>query len=219
MKNRFPLKPKNEEQKEVLKALFDQEVHLVTITGSAGSGKTLLATYAGLQQTEWERYERTVVSRPIIPMGKELGFLPGTLEEKLLPWTQPIFDSVESLIAMDPKNKMGGIKPQHFIEEGALEIEALMYIRGRSIPNVFLVIDEAQNLTPHEVKTIITRASLGTKVVLTGDPEQIDTKGLTKANNGLSYVAERFKDEPLARNYHLSECIRSPLAALGVKLL
>lgn len=218
-KNTFPLKPKNAEQTALLKALFDTNIHVVTITGAAGSGKTLLATYAGLAQTHWGVYTKTVVSRPIIPMGKEIGYLPGTLEEKMLPWTQPIFDSVETLIRMDPKAAFQGVKPQTYIERGMLDIEALMYIRGRSIPNVFLIVDEAQNLTPHEVKTVITRASLGTKVILTGDPDQIDAKGLSAANNGLVYVADRFKGEKLAASFHLSECVRSPLSALGVKLL
>lgn len=219
MKSLFLLKPKNEEQKKLLEALFNPDIHLVTIMGAAGSGKTLLATYAGLQQTEWEKYEKMVVSRPIIPMGKEIGFLPGTMQEKLAPWTQPIFDSLETLLRMNPRHANKPIKPQLYIDAGLLEIEALMYIRGRSIPNVFLVIDEAQNLTPHEIKTIITRASIGTKVVLTGDPDQIDTKGLTATNNGLSYVAEKFKDVDLARHFKLTECVRSPLAAWGVKLL
>ena len=220
----FSLTAKNAEQKELLKALFDPEVHIVTITGSAGSGKTLLATYAGLAQTEAGVYEKTIVSRPIIPMGKEIGFLPGTLEEKLAPWTQPIFDSVEALIRMGREGKKGKgdklpVGPQNYIAAGMLEIEALMYIRGRSIPGVFLIIDEAQNLTPHEVKTVITRASAGTKIIMTGDPEQIDTKGLTKTTNGLVHVAERFEGKPLARHFHLSECVRSPLADMGVKLL
>lgn len=220
----FSLVAKNTEQKEVLKALFDPEIHLVTITGSAGSGKTLLATYAGLAQTEQGVYEKTIVSRPIIPMGKEIGFLPGTLEEKLAPWTQPIFDSVEALIRMGRDGKKGKgdklpIGPQNYIAAGMLEIEALMYIRGRSIPGVFLIIDEAQNLTPHEIKTVITRASAGTKIVLTGDCDQIDTKGLTKTNNGLAHAVERLKGEPLVKHFHLSECVRSPLADLGVKKL
>lgn len=220
----FSLTAKNIEQKELLKALFDPEIHLVTITGSAGSGKTLLATYAGLSQTEQGNYEKTVVSRPVIPLGKEIGFLPGTMEEKLAPWTQPIFDSVEALIYMSREGKKGKgdklpIGPQNYIAAGMLELEALMYIRGRSIPGVFLIIDEAQNLTPHECKTVVTRASGGTKIVMTGDLEQIDTKGLNKANNGLAHVVERLKGKPLAKHFHLSECVRSPLADLGVKYL
>jgi PhoH-like ATPase len=215
-KNLFPLKAKNEEQKAVLKALFDTDVHLVTIMGAAGSGKTLLATYAGLQQTDLGKYTKVVVSRPIIPLGKEIGFLPGTMEEKLAPWTGPIFDAVETLLRMGTDKKL---KVDSLVQMGLLEVEALMYIRGRSIPETFLIIDEAQNLTPHEVKTIVTRASEGTKIVLTGDPDQIDTKGLTRENNGLTYVANRFAGEDLARHFELKECVRSSLAALGVKLL
>jgi PhoH-like ATPase len=215
-KNQFPLKAKNEEQKAVLKALFDPEVHLITIVGAAGSGKTLLATYAGLSQVATGKYAKVVVSRPIIPLGKEIGFLPGTMEEKLAPWTGPIFDAIETLLRMGTDKKL---KPETLIQTGQLEVEALMYIRGRSIPETFLIIDEAQNLTAHEVKTIITRASEGTKVILTGDPDQIDTKGLTAENNGLTYVANRFAGEDLARHFELTECVRSPLAALGVKLL
>lgn len=215
----LPLKPKNEEQALALEALFNPDIHLVVLIGKAGSGKTILATSAGLQQAEWGTYDKLLVSRPVIPMGRDIGFLPGTLEEKLAPWTQPIYDSVEALLRMDPRSLRTGINANRLVEEGLLEVEALTFIRGRSIPDQFMLIDEAQNLSLHEIKTVLTRAGEGTKIVLTGDPDQIDTPGLTKQNNGLTYVAERFEGQPLAASFTLSECVRSPLAALAAELL
>lgn len=218
-RNLFVLQPKNDEQAEALGYLYDPKVQLVTLIGMAGTGKTLLAIGTGLQQASWGQYDKVIVSRPIVPMGNDLGHLPGTLEEKLAPWTQPIFDSIEALLKTNPRNLKLGYTPDKFVEDGKLEVEALTYIRGRSIPDQFLIIDEAQNLTHHEVKTIITRAGEGTKIILTGDPAQIDREGLTAENNGLTIVANAFAEQEIAASVTFTECVRSELAALAAKLL
>ncbi|MBE0603897.1 MAG: PhoH family protein, partial [Deltaproteobacteria bacterium] len=170
------IRPRNKEQHFALDILLDDSIKLVTLAGKAGTGKTLLAIAAGLRKTsDDEVYQRMLVSRPVLPMGKDLGFLPGDVEEKLKPWMQPIFDNVEYLFGFNKKKKQGGVRGyQELMNMGILEIEPLTYIRGRSIPNQFIIVDEAQNLSPHEVKTILTRAGENSKVVLTGDPYQID---------------------------------------------
>jgi PhoH-like ATPase len=215
------VRPRNKEQHFALDILLDDSVKLVTLAGKAGTGKTLLAIAAGLRKTsDEEAYQRMLVSRPVLPMGKDLGFLPGDVEEKLKPWMQPIFDNVEYLFGFNRKKRQGGVRGyQELMNLGILEIEPLTYIRGRSIPNQFIVVDEAQNLSPHEVKTILTRAGENSKVVLTGDPYQIDNPFVDSASNGLSYTVEKFKGETISGHVLLAKGERSPLAELAANIL
>jgi PhoH-like ATPase len=214
------IRPRNKEQSFALDLLLNDEVRLVTIVGKAGTGKTLLAIAAGLQKTmEDGVYQKLLVSRPIFPLGRDIGYLPGSVEEKLNPWMQPIFDNVEYLMNLSRSEKKAGRGYHELLDLGILEIEPLTYIRGRSIPNQFIIVDEAQNLTPHEVKTIITRVGDGTKIVLTGDPYQIDNPYVDQTNNGLIHVVNRFKSERLAGHVTLSKGERSPLAELAANLL
>ncbi|HET6436638.1 MAG TPA: PhoH family protein [Anaeromyxobacter sp.] len=214
------IRPRNKEQSFALDLLLNDEVRLVTIVGKAGTGKTLLAIAAGLQKTmEDGVYQKLLVSRPIFPLGRDIGYLPGSVEEKLNPWMQPIFDNVEYLMNLSRSEKKAGRGYHELLDLGILEIEPLTYIRGRSIPNQYIVVDEAQNLTPHEVKTIITRVGDGTKIVLTGDPYQIDNPYVDQTNNGLIHVVNRFKDERLAGHITMQKGERSPLAELAANLL
>ena len=214
------IRPRNKEQAFALDLLLNDEVRLVTIVGKAGTGKTLLAIAAGLHKTMEESvYQKLLVSRPIFPLGRDIGYLPGDVEEKLNPWMQPIFDNVEYLMNLSRSEKKSGRGYHELMDLGILEIEPLTYIRGRSIPNQFMIVDEAQNLTPHEVKTIITRVGDGTKIVLTGDPYQIDNPYVDQTNNGLIHVVNRFKSERLAGHITMSKGERSPLAELAANLL
>ena len=214
------IRPRNKEQSFALDLLLNDEVRLVTIVGKAGTGKTLLAIAAGLQKTmEDVVYQKLLVSRPIFPLGRDIGYLPGSVEEKLNPWMQPIFDNVEYLMNLSRSEKKAGRGYHELLDLGILEIEPLTYIRGRSIPNQFIIVDEAQNLTPHEVKTIITRVGDGTKIVLTGDPYQIDNPYVDQTNNGLIHVVNRFRSERLAGHITMSKGERSPLAELAANLL
>ncbi len=214
------IRPRNKEQSFALDLLLNDEVRLVTIVGKAGTGKTLLAIAAGLQKTmEDGVYQKLLVSRPIFPLGRDIGYLPGSVEEKLNPWMQPIFDNVEYLMNLSRSEKKAGRGYHELLDLGILEIEPLTYIRGRSIPNQFIIVDEAQNLTPHEVKTIITRVGDGTKIVLTGDPYQIDNPYVDQTNNGLIHVVNRFRQERLAGHITMSKGERSPLAELAANLL
>lgn len=214
---------RNREQRFALAMLLNDEIPLVTLVGKAGTGKTLLAIAAGLQKvTEEKRYTRLLISRPVVPMGKDIGYLPGDMTEKLTPWMQPLYDNFDLIFNTQDSTD----KPDHWrrgheelLDLGLLQIEALTYIRGRTIPKQFFVIDEAQNLTPHEVKTILTRAGEGTKVVLTGDTAQIDNPYVDAASNGLTYVIERFRNEPLAGHVTLYQGERSDLAARAASLL
>lgn len=221
----FGLTPRNKEQSFALDLLLDDSVQLVTLVGKAGTGKTLLALAAGLHKvTEEDRYQRVLVSRPIFPLGRDLGYLPGTLEEKLDPWMKPIYDNVELLLGLtrqhqSPNNRRDHAPHADLVEMGVVEIEPLTYIRGRSIPNQFIIIDEAQNLTPHEVKTIVTRAGEGTKLVFTGDPYQIDNPYVDSTNNGLVHLVNKFQDEAIAGTVTLAKGERSPLAELAANLL
>ncbi|RLE16252.1 MAG: PhoH family protein [Acidobacteria bacterium] len=210
--------PRNKEQTFALNILLDPEISLVTLVGKAGTGKTLLAIAAGLLQVADSRiYDRMLIARPIIPMGKDLGYLPGDVGEKMRPWMQPIFDNLDFLIS---GSEMAGVPGyQELITQKILHVEPLTYIRGRSIPRQYMIIDEAQNLTPHEVKTIITRAGEGTKVVLTGDPYQIDNPYVDSNSNGLSYLVEHFKEQGVSGHVTLEKGERSALAELAAKLL
>jgi PhoH-like ATPase len=214
--------PRNLEQTFALDLLLDDSIKLVTLVGKAGTGKTLLAIAAGLQKVGDESvYQRLLVSRPVFPMGRDLGFLPGDVEEKMMPWMQPIFDNVELLMGSSgrERKRSGSYGYQELIHMGLLSIEPLTYIRGRSIPNQYLIVDEAQNLTPHEIKTVITRCGSGTKVVITGDPYQIDNPYVDSTNNGLTYVVERFKTEIIGGHITLNKGERSALAELASNIL
>ena len=215
------IQARNREQRYALDALLDESVQLVTLVGKAGTGKTLLAIAAGLQKAVEEQvYKRLLVSRPIFPMGRDIGFLPGDIQEKLRPWMQPIFDNVDFLFAgaqgRDGKRTRGY---QELMDLDLMALEPLTYIRGRSIPYQYIIVDEAQNLTPHEIKTIITRAGEGTKIVLTGDPYQIDNPYIDSTSNGLSYCVERFKDHSIAAHVTLTKGERSSLAELAANVL
>ena len=217
------IQPRNREQQFALDLLLRDSIQLVTLVGKAGTGKTLLAIAAGLQKVADEHlYSRLLISRPVIPMGKDIGYLPGDISEKLTPWMQPLYDNFDLIFGTsDATNKPGHWRRGHeeLIEHGLLQIEPLTYIRGRTLPKQFFVVDEAQNLTPHEVKTILTRAGEGTKIILTGDPEQIDNPYVDASSNGLTYIVERFKDEAIAAHITLSRGERSPLAERATHLL
>ncbi len=212
---------RNREQRYSIDALLDETVQLVTLVGKAGTGKTLLAIAAGLQKcVEEQAYKRLLVSRPIFPMGRDVGFLPGDIQEKLKPWMQPVMDNLDFLLSgvegRDGKESSGS---QELLSSEMVAVEPLTYIRGRSIPYQYLVVDEAQNLTPHEIKTIITRAGEGTKIVLTGDPYQIDNPYIDATSNGLSFCVERFKEQQIAAHITLQKGERSDLAELAANLL
>jgi len=192
----------------------------VTLVGKAGTGKTLLAIAAGMQSVvEDGSHSRLLVSRPIFPLGRDVGYLPGTIEEKLNPWMQPIFDNLEYIFGTGRK-RVGEYREYHeLVSAGIIQIEPLTYIRGRSLPHQYLIVDEAQNLTPHEVKTVITRCGADTKIVLTGDPYQIDNPYVDAASNGLTIVAERFREESIAGHVTLLKGERSELAERATELL
>ena len=211
------INPRNVEQSFALDCLLNDEIMFVSLVGKAGTGKTLMAIAAGLYKTLDEgRFQRLLVSRPIFPMGRDIGYLPGDIEQKLNPWMQPIFDNVEFLLGADKK---AAGRAQELINQGMLNIEPLTYIRGRSIPNQYLIVDEAQNLTPHEIKTIITRAGRGTKIVLTGDCYQIDNPYIDASNSGLTFSVERFKGHKISAHVTLSKGERSELAELASNIL
>jgi len=212
----WKISSRNKEQAFAIDLLMDPTVKVVSLVGRAGSGKTLCAIAAGLQQTIGLRdnhYDRMIVSRPVQPLGKDIGFLPGTMEEKMLPWLMPIQDNLQYLVGGD-KNTL-----QMYMEKGKIEIEALTYIRGRSIANAFIIIDEAQNLTSHEIKTIMTRVGEGTKIVLTGDIEQIDNVYVNETSNGLAHAVEKFKEYPIAGHVTFTKGERSEVATLASKVL
>jgi PhoH-like ATPase len=215
------IKPLNMEQRFAIELLLSEDISLVTLIGVPGAGKTLLALACGLQKIlEENRYRRLLVARPIVPMGKDIGYLPGTKEEKLTSWMGAIYDNMEFLLQSSHQGqKSEESSIDYFTQTGKLEIEALTYIRGRTLPGQFIIIDDAQNLTPHEVKTIISRAGSGTKIVLTGDPYQIDDPYLDVASNGLTYLVERFKGQPIFGHLQFTKSERSNLAALASDLL
>ena len=212
------VRPRNKEQSFAFDLLLDESIRLVTLVGKAGTGKTLLALAAGLKRTvEDGSYTRMLVSRPVMPLGRDIGFLPGDVDEKLNPWMQPIFDNLEFLFSTG--SRKGPRAYAELLESGQIQVEPLTYIRGRSLPQQFIIVDEAQNLTPHEVKTIITRSGDGTKIVLTGDPGQIDNPYVDSASNGLTIAAERFRGEKLAAHILLAKGERSDLAELAANAL
>ncbi len=215
--NIWGVKPRNKEQTFAFSLLMNPDIPVVSLIGKAGTGKTLLAIAAGLEQImggqDYERYKKLIVSRPVQPLGKDIGFLPGTLEEKMMPWLAPIQDNLEFLMGND-KNAL-----LDHMQRGVIEIEALTYIRGRSISNAFIIIDEAQNLSGHELKTILTRVGEGTKIILTGDIEQIDNIYIDEKTNGLTYAVEKFKDHDLAGHITLQKGERSKVASLSAKIL
>jgi len=215
------VKPRNREQQFALDLLLDDSIQVVTLLGKAGTGKTLLAIAAGLQQVvDDERYNKLLVSRPVMPMGRDLGFLPGDVEDKLRPYMQPIYDNLDYIVSANTEMRRRTSMTVAQLEEGGyLAVEPLTYIRGRSIPNQYIIVDEAQNLTPHEVKTILTRAGVGTKIVLTGDPYQIDNPYVDSNTNGLSFLAEHFKRVDVAGHVTLLKGERSHLAELASNLL
>ena len=214
--NVWGIKPRNKEQAMALDLLMDDNIKLVTLMGQAGTGKTLLALAAGLKKTVDEHaYKRVLVSRPIIPMGRDIGYLPGTKEEKLINWMQPIYDNLEYILTIRKKKD----RIEDLIGSDFLQLEALTYMRGRSIPNQFIIIDEAQNLTPHEIKTVVSRAGNHTKMVLTGDPYQIDSPYLDSSSNGLSYAVEKMKGQDMFGHVTLTRNERSNLASLAAELL
>jgi PhoH-like ATPase len=210
------IKARNKEQSFLLDALMDPKIQIVTAIGKAGSGKTICAIAAGLEQTIDEvtaAYSRIIVSRPVQPLGKDIGFLPGSLEEKMAPWLMPIQDNLQFLMGNDK------ITLDIYRQKGTIEIEAMTYIRGRSISNAFIIIDEAQNLTSHELKTIITRVGEGTKIVLTGDIEQIDNIYVNATTNGLTHAVEKFKGFELAAHVTLNKGERSKVATFAAENL
>ena len=212
------IKPRNREQHFAFDALLDDRIKLVTLMGKAGTGKTLMAMAAGLKRTVLDReFRRLVVARPTISMGKELGFLPGSLEEKLSPWMQPIHDALELLSDLNMGHDHR--RSTDLMRSGTIVVEALSYIRGRSIANQFMVIDEAQNLTPLEVKTIITRVGNGTKIIFTGDPWQIDNPYVDSSSNGFNYIVSKFRDHAIAAHIELQKGERSELAELAANIL
>ena len=212
------IKPLNPQQVIAFDLLMDDNVPLVTLVGKAGTGKTLLSIAAGLKKVhDTDMYTRLLISRPLVPMGKDIGYLPGDKEAKLKNWMQPLFDNLEYIIGSYKKANVTSI--QELVSQNFIEIEALTYIRGRSLPHQFIIVDEAQNLSPHEVKTIVSRAGEGTKVVLTGDPFQIDTPYLDSNSNGLSYLVETFKNQELAGHITLVKSERSSLAEIAAEML
>ncbi|MCL6605766.1 MAG: PhoH family protein [Paenibacillus sp.] len=207
---------RNAQQRMALELLLNDDIPLVTITGKAGTGKTLLALAAGLFKVEdAHKYKKLLIARPVVPMGKDIGYLPGEKDEKLRPWMQPIYDNLEFLF----DTKKAGDIDKILMGLGSIQVEALTYIRGRSIPAQFIIIDEAQNLSRHEVKTIVSRAGEGSKVILMGDPEQIDHPYLDAASNGLSYIVEKFKQQGISGHITLEKGERSHLAQLAADLL
>ncbi|TAG10171.1 MAG: PhoH family protein [Verrucomicrobia bacterium] len=227
------VKPLNLGQRCLIDALLNPEISLVTCYGHAGTGKTLLAVAAGLHEMFNRKYNGITVSRPVVAMGEQLGFLPGSLDEKMRPWLQPIHDALDLLmrptVPLGPRRKQQKAnsgtpavikKPYELLmEQGILEIEALCYIRGRSIPNRFFILDEAQQLTPQEAKTIVTRMSRDSKLVLVGDPAQIDNPYVDSRSNGLVYTRNRLKGQPFVAHVALNRGERSELAEAGAHLM
>lgn len=227
-KEAWGIKARNKEQRFAMELLYDDNIKLVTLVGQAGTGKTLLAVAMGLQKVmDEEIYKKLLITRPVVPLGNDIGFLPGDKDEKLRPWMSPIFDNIEFILNGSKENKKekdhrhNNIEHtiNYFKDKGQLELEAITYIRGRTIPYQYIIVDEAQNLTPHEVKTMLTRAGEGTKIILTGDPYQVDHPYLDSSSNGLTYVAENFKNQRIAGHITFTKGERSELAELAASLI
>lgn len=212
---------RNPQQQMAIELLMLDSVRMVTLMGPAGTGKTLLAVACGMQKVADKKYEKMLVSRPVIPFGLDIGYLPGDKEEKLHNWMQPIFDNLAYIMRTKKTGGNGGMdeRIQLLLDTGVLELEALTYIRGRSIPDQFIIVDEAQNLTPREVKTVASRVGEDSKLVLTGDPYQIDNVYLDSSSNGLAYAAERMKGLDIAGHVMLTTSERSELASLAAQRL
>lgn len=216
----FNIQAKNREQRYAFEALLDPDLQLVTLSGKAGTGKTLLAIACGLHQViSSQVYRRLLIARPIMPMGRDIGFLPGELAEKIQPWMQPVYDNLELILGNGQGKEEKRIGIDYLADAGLLAVEPLTYIRGRSIPRQFIVIDEAQNLSPHEAKTIITRAGEGSKIVFTGDYYQIDHPYLNRFSNGLSFTIDRFRGQEISTHITLLKGERSALAELASRLM
>ncbi len=222
----FGIMARNVQQTMAMDLLLDDEVKLVTLLGSAGTGKTLLAIAAGMAKIVTEqRYDKLLVARPIMPMGRDIGYLPGDKDEKLAAWMQPIFDNLAYLMStrahgsQQAESRTTEQRIQQLMASGQIVLEPLTYIRGRSIPHQFMIVDEAQNLTPHEVKTIVSRVGEGTKIILTGDVGQIDNPYLDTSSNGLSYMVERLKGQKLVGHITLAKSERSELASVAAEKL
>ncbi|HWZ87760.1 MAG TPA: PhoH family protein [Polyangiaceae bacterium] len=214
------IRPRNKEQAFALDLLLDDNVKLITLVGKAGTGKTLLALAAGLRRVVDDgAYARLLVSRPVMPLGRDIGFLPGDVDQKLNPWMQPIYDNLEFLLVAGGSKRRGVRGFEELFDAGQLQVEPLTYIRGRSLPHQYVIVDEAQNLTPHEVKTVITRCGEGTKIILTGDPFQIDNPYVDSSTNGLSVSADRLRGEPIVGHILLSKGERSELANIAANKL
>jgi len=212
------ISPLNERQRVAFELLLDDRIRLVSLVGKAGTGKTLLAIAAGLKRTvEDKKYMRMLVTRPVVPVGKDIGYLPGEKSAKMANWMQPLFDNLEQILGEYKRPNVKSV--DQLVKDKLLEIEALSFIRGRSLPNQYMIVDEAQNLTPHEIKTLVSRAGEGTKVVLTGDPYQIDNMYLDANSNGLSYLVEAFKGQAIYGHITLQKSERSELAELAASLL
>ncbi len=214
----YGIKALNKEQKFALDLLLDETIQVVTLVGKAGTGKTIMALAAGLEKVleGGGRYNRILITRPIVPLGNDIGYLPGDKEDKIRPWMQPIYDNLEYLCNehIQPNSCI-----EYLLANGKIELEALTYIRGRSIPKQFIICDESQNLSPHVIKTILTRVGRGSKIVFTGDPEQIDHPYLDASSNGLSYLVEKIKGEEISGHITLIKGERSGIAELGARLL
>ena len=216
-KDIWGLSANNKEQKYAMDLLFDKDIQILSLTGQAGTGKTLIAAACGLEQVLHNSksqggYDKLIITRPVQPMGRDIGFLPGTIEEKMMPWIAPLRDNLEYLFGDKAALEMQ-------MEQGVIEVEAMTYIRGRSISNAFMIVDEAQNLTTHELKTIITRVGHGTKLVLTGDIQQIDNSYVDAVSNGLTHAVEKFKEHEISGHVTLYKGERSKLATLAAEIL
>lgn len=219
-KDIWGIQPLNLEQRCAVDLLLRDDIHLVTLIGPAGTGKTLLALACGMRKVfDENKYSKILVTRPIVPLGKDIGYLPGTKEEKLYHWMQPIYDNLEFLCTTTSGESNSAAAMGFVMESKKIEMEAVTYIRGRSLPKIYMIIDEAQNLTPHEIKTVISRAGKGTKVILTGDPTQIDNPYLDKDSNGLTYAVNKFKNHKIFGHMFLEKTERSELASIAAEIL
>lgn len=217
-KRAYGIQPRNAEQTFALNALMDPNILLVTLSGKAGTGKTLMALAGALERRK--DFKQILLARPIVPLAnRDLGYLPGDVQEKLDPYMQPLFDNLSVIQNQFPEDSQDYTRINEMTTRRKLIITALAYIRGRSLPRVFFIVDEAQNLTPHEVKTIITRAGEGTKVVFTGDPYQIDTPYLDSRSNGLTYLIDKMKGQDLYAHVTMEKGERSELAEIASNLL